>query len=588
MRASKTELTKALGKKDVGNREDRLPQEAHLEINGRSVAYKPNKTEKGDPSLQSQKLSLLEICRSQGMYLPSLCYHPDLEATGTCRLCLVSIEDDGSGKCSSKLVPACKTEAREGMKVVTRSKEIDDQVCENLWLLRQRHPMVCPTCVADGNCELQDLLRTYDIPLEGDVNVHGEHIGDKHWKHETSPLAPIPRVKPEVVKSHLAQALDKSSPALVLDMEKCVLCLRCVRACSDLQGMDILGPVSRGEMEIVAPMFGEPIANTPCIQCGHCARVCPVGAIYEKPHVSQVWEHLNAVDRSKRVTVVQTAPATRVTISEAFNMAPGSLTQGKLVTLLRRLGFDYVFDTNFCADLTIIEEGYELLGRLKDGGPFPMFTSCCPAWINMVEKTYPQFTTNVSSAKSPQQMFGSIAKSYFAQRIGRDPSEVKVVSIMPCVAKKDEAEREVMKGDVDFVLTTRELGELTRRARPRIHFDALDESDYDSPLGEASGAGVIFGVTGGVMEAALRTAYVLTASKGKDPASLKLEFKEVRGLQGIKEAEIDMHGTSIRVAVAHGGIELRRLCEAIISGEAPAYHFVEMMACRGGEQILRS
>mmetsp|Transcript_14609 Transcript_14609/g.39086 ORF Transcript_14609/g.39086 Transcript_14609/m.39086 type:complete len:780 (-) Transcript_14609:229-2568(-) len=580
-----------------------------LMVNGRTVSV-----EKG--------ASVLDAARAAGVYVPSLCYHPSLQPTGTCRLCLVDIVRNNPAR--GKSVVACATPAADGMVVLTSTPALSEHVHDSVLLQRHRHPDKCQTCAANGACEFQDLITRYDVPKPARVN---------------------PRVKPSLEREGIAHANDSSSPALELDFQMCVLCLRCVRACSELQGMNILGVVARGNDEVVAPVYSLELADTECISCGACVAACPVAAITEKDAVMDVKRLLErnidvarltrdaasgqgelTGDPRKYVTVVQTAPAVRVTLSEAFGLPPGSSSTGQLVSALKMLGFDYVFDTNFTADLTIVEEAHELLERVKNGGPFPMFTSCCPAWVNMVEKVYPQLLPHLSSCKSPQQMFGAIAKSYFAQSIGRPPEEVKVVSVMPCVAKKDEAQRPQLTSaakftcsaesddhdtyvqkhwrgededvaaacdgrelrasrklefDVDYVLTTRELARLIKMHRPRIHYAALPERKFDSPLGETTGAALLFGATGGVMEAALRTAHAVTAPPGSGVMP-RLRFEEVRGLAGIREATVDLHGMPLRVAVASQGANVRALAERVLRGELSGLHFVEMMACRGG------
>eukprot|EP00043_Microstomoeca_roanoka_P009681 m.92210 g.92210 ORF g.92210 m.92210 type:complete len:776 (-) comp14657_c3_seq2:542-2869(-) len=581
-------------------------EHVHININGRQFEAEKDQT-------------VLDVARQHGLYIPTLCHHPSLKPVGLCRLCLVDVGE-------KRLVPACTTHVREGMTVQTHTKEIEDEVKAMLALLRTRHPMQCATCSANGSCEFQDLLMRYQVE-------------DPKWLGH------------DYRKSAVGRTHDHSSPAIQLDLDKCVLCTRCVRACQELQGMNILGIASRGPYESVSPIMGKPLAETPCISCGACAAVCPVGAIKEVPHVfdvmhllegdyspeslsedevtrlggtSTVRRNLAKMQASKAsqveapakssqyhgqeeqthskesseqprrlVTVVQTAPAVRVTLGEAFGMEPGTITAGKLTAALKALGFDYVFDTNFTADLTIMEEGSELLERIHHGGVFPMMTSCCPAWINLVEKTYPDLIPHLSSAKSPQQMLGALAKTYFAQRIGVHPEDIRVVSIMPCTAKKDEAARPNLqsalpgKPDVDYVLTTRELATLINMHRPPIHFNNLPDATYDSLLGQSTGAGVIFGVTGGVMEAALRTAMALTTPPTQPaPPMPRLEFHEVRGLEGVREATVDLNGTPLRVAIAHGGASLHKICREVLrakrKGEPPRYHFIELMACRGG------
>lgn len=485
------------------------------------------------------EVTILEACNIAGVYVPSLCNHPRLEPTGACRVCVIEVEG------ARNLQPACATKVQEGMKINTNTERVEKALRFNLSLLLSRHPKDCMTCEANGRCEFQDLIYRYDIK---------DMFGEEEMEH----------------------LYDDSSPSVVRDLDKCIVCGRCVRACSELQGMDIYSMSNRGYKSLPMTAFNTPLYETECISCGQCALFCPTGAITENPDVREV---LNLLERHDKVVVVQTAPATRVAIGEEFGMEPGSVSTGKMVAALKRLGFDYVFDTNFAADLTIVEEGSEFLERLKNGGPFPMFTSCCPAWINLMEKNYPELINNVSSAKSPQQMLGPVVKTFFAKKKGIPVDDIVVVSIMPCTAKKDEAKRPQHTIDgrptVDVVLTTRELAKLIRMKK--IPFASLPEENYDDPLGESTGAAALFGTTGGVMEAALRTAYELATGK----ALPKLDFTDVRGLSGIKEAEVDIDGKKIRVAVAHGTAKVRELVDKIVSGEV-YYDFVEIMACPGG------
>jgi len=484
-------------------------------------------------------ITVLEACNQAGVYVPTLCNHPRLEPTGACRVCVIEVEG------AKNLQPACVTKVQDGMKIRTNSSRVTNAVKFNLALLLSRHPKDCMTCDVNGRCEFQDLIYLYDVQ----------------------------DIFPSEVRTI---ALDLSSPAVVRDLEKCVVCGRCVRACSELQGMDIYSMVDRGYETLPQTAFDMPLYETDCISCGQCAAFCPVGAITENMNIRRVLEE---IEKREKVLIVQTAPATRVALGEEFGMEMGSISTGKMVAALRRLGFDYVFDTNFAADLTIMEEGYEFLERLKKGGPFPMFTSCCPAWINLAEKLYPQFLKNLSSAKSPHQMLGAVLKSYFAKKINVPPEKIFVVSIMPCTAKKDDITRpqHMVNGvpAVDVVLTTRELGRLIKMRK--IPYASLPEENYDDPLGESTGAAAIFGVTGGVMEAALRTAYELGLGKPLP----KIEFTNVRGLEGIKEATIDFDGKRLKVAVAHGGANVRKLLDKITKGEV-YYDFVEIMACPGG------
>jgi NADH-quinone oxidoreductase subunit G len=371
--------------------------------------------------------------------------------------------------------------------------------------------------------------------------------------------------------------LDESSPSIVRDNRKCINCHRCVTVCQSVQTVNVLGPAWRGSKVSVVPAFDLPLAETTCINCGQCIMACPVGALYEKDYVQEVWKALQ--DPTKHV-VVQEAPAIRAALGEEFGMPPGTLVTGKMIAALRRIGFDRVFDTNFTADLTIIEEGNELLNRVKTGGTLPMITSCSPGWIKFCEHNYPDLLDNLSSCKSPQQMFGALAKTYYAKTSGIDPKDIVVVSIMPCTAKKFEAQRPEMNAsgyrDVDYVLTTRELARMIKEAG--VDFNALKDDEYDAPMGQYTGAGTIFGATGGVMEAALRTVYaVVTGENLKD-----LNITPVRGLEGVKEATVTVGALGdVKVAVAHGLGNARKLMDKIRAGKAD-YHFIEIMACPGG------
>ncbi|MGB9885594.1 MAG: NADH-dependent [FeFe] hydrogenase, group A6 [Moorellales bacterium] len=484
--------------------------------------------------------TILEAARRAGIDIPTLCYHPDQEVKGVCRVCVVEVEG------SRTLQPACAYPVAEGMVVRTNTPLVRQTRRMVVELMLARHPADCTSCVRNLRCELQALAERLGIR---EVRFGREEKG-------------LP--------------LDESNPAIVRDPNKCILCRRCVEACHQVQGVGILYPVHRGAEAIVAPAFEKPLAELPCVYCGQCINACPVGAIYEVDHTERVWKAIH--DPTKHV-LVQTAPATRVSLGEEMGLGVGAIVTGKMVAALRRLGFDRVFDTDFAADLTIMEEGHELIQRLTQGGVLPMFTSCSPGWIKFLEHYYPEFIPNVSTCKSPQQMFGAVAKTYYAQKMGWKPEDVYVVSIMPCTAKKFEAQRPEMNDsgvqDVDAVLTVRELGRMIREAG--IDVTALPEEDYDDPLGRSTGAAAIFGATGGVMEAALRTAYEVVTGKPL-PA---LDFEAVRGMEGIKEATVDMDGTQVRVAVAHGLSNARRILEALKRGEVQ-YHFVEIMCCPGG------
>lgn len=490
-------------------------------------------------------LTVLEAAQKLGMEIPTLCHHPELEPIGACRVCVVEIEG------ARTLQPACTTKVYDGIKINTNSERVENAVKFNLSLIMANHPNDCMYCEADQRCELKRLVQKYNI-------------------------------RPVFKVSDLPDVFDDSSPSIQRDLSRCIKCQRCVRVCSEIQGMNIYSMIERGYKTIPQTAFDMPVYETNCISCGQCAYLCPVGAIYETPDWRKVLKILDKKDN--KILVAQTAPSVRVAIGEEFGMEPGSVSTGKMVAAIRRLGFDYVFDTNFAADLTIMEEGTELIGRIKDGGPFPMFTSCCPGWINLLEKEYPEFINNASSAKSPQQMMSPIVKTYFAKKIGVDPEDIIMVSIMPCTAKKDEITRPQQKikledgreiKTTDYVITTRELAKLIKMKQ--INFIGLDDEDFDNPLGTSTGAAAIFGVTGGVMEAALRTAYELITNK-KLP---KLEFNAVRGLDGIREAEIDIEGKKLKVAIAHGTANVKKLLDDIRDG-VRYYDFIEIMACPGG------
>ncbi|KAJ5072209.1 iron hydrogenase [Anaeramoeba ignava] len=487
--------------------------------------------------------TIIEACRKYGVPVPTLCYHPMLPPVGKCRLCLVDINNSG------KLSPACTTPVAQDMEIQTNTPRVINTVKTNLELLLSSHPQECTGCESSGRCELQKLAYIYDIK--------GKFGGKMNENRE---------------------AVDRSSPSVLRDMEKCVMCGRCVRACSVLQGMNILGFAGRGDTSVPETAFGLPIGTTTCINCGQCSFYCPVGAITENSCVREVHNILK--NKDGRIVVFQTAPATRVAISEEFGMEPGTISTGKLAAALRELGADAVFDTNFTADLTILEEGSELLDRVANKGVLPMFTSCCPAWINMVEKLYPELIPNLSSARSPQGMMGSLIKRYWAQKMGVDPKKIVSVSVMPCTAKKDEITRPQLTLDdgtpeTDFVLTTRELGKLIKLNN--IPFASLKEIPHDDPLGESTGAADIFANTGGVMEAALRTAYEI----GTGSPLPTMHFTPVRGFDSMKEAHIDFNGIDFKVAVVHGAANIHKYIEKMKKGEV-SHHFVEFMVCKGG------
>ena len=484
-------------------------------------------------------ISILDAAKKAKINIPTLCYEEGLSIYGGCRLCVVEIEGE------ELLKPACATDIKDGMKIQTHSKKVRE-LRKNLFeLIIATHNIDCQlnclTCSRANNCELKDIA---------------EDIGVSKMR-----LDPIKR----------GENIDNSSYAIIREPEKCISCNRCIRKCEEVQGIGIFTTANRGPETLVTTFKNRGMGNVECTNCGQCILSCPTGALHELYQKDSVLDILS--DESKHV-VVQTAPAVRVAISEPFSNRAGDISTGQMVTALKRLGFDAVFDTNFAADLTIMEEGTELINRINNNGRLPLFTSCSPGWIKFIEHFYPDYLENLSSAKSPQQMFGAIAKNYYAREEGIDPEDIVVVSIMPCTAKKFEAKREEMAGDVDYVLTTRELASIIKSAG--IDFLNLEETEYDKLLGVSSGAADIFGTTGGVMEAALRTAFELITGKELK----KIDFNSVRGLEGIKKAEVDIDGLKLRAAVAHGLGNARKLMEMINDGEE--FDFVEFMACPGG------
>ncbi len=484
--------------------------------------------------------TILQAAKKLGINIPTLCYLEKINEIGACRLCVVEVQG------AKAFVPSCVAPVAEGMVVRTNTPAIVKARKLVLELILSDHPMECLTCVRNGNCELQTLAEQFGIK---EIRFDG---------------------------AKTEYPIDDSTPAIIRDPRKCVLCRRCISVCKEVQTVSVLTAQERGFDSVIAPAFNAKLADVECVQCGQCSLVCPTGAIQERDDTDKVWAAL--ADPKKHV-VVQTAPATRVQVGETLGMEPGSIVTGKMVAGLRRLGFDKVFDTDFTADLTIMEEGNELLQRIQTGGTLPMITSCSPGWIKFAEHFYPDLLAHLSTCKSPQQMFGPLAKTYYAEKEGIDPADVYCVSIMPCTAKKFECGRPEMDDsgyqDVDVVLTSRELGRMFKQAN--INLPGLPEEEYDAPLGISTGAGEIFGASGGVMEAALRTVYeVVTGKELPD-----INFKDCRGITGVKEATVQVGDLPVKIAITNGLGNARKVLDKIRAGEAD-YHFIEIMCCPGG------
>lgn len=503
-------------------------ENVNLKINGIDVSAPAGST-------------ILEAARIAGIKIPTLCFLKEINEIGACRMCVVEV------KGARNLVAACVHPIAEGMEVQTNTPKLLESRKRTLELILSDHEKKCLSCVRSGKCELQELCQELGVADE-------EYFAGESNHYE----------------------LDTSAPHMIRDNNKCILCRRCSAVCEKVQTVGVIGPNNRGFATLIGSPFDMGLGDTSCVACGQCIAACPTGALYEKDNTDDV---LAAIADPDKHVVVQPAPAVRAALGEEFGYPMGTDVEGKMAAALRRIGFDKVFDTNFSADLTIMEEAHEFLDRVKNGGVLPLMTSCSPGWVKYCEHYYPDQIAHLSSCKSPQQMFGAIAKTYYAEKMGIDPKKIVCVSVMPCTAKKFEIGREDQDAagvpDVDISITTRELARLIRKVG--IDFRSLPEEGFDDPLGESTGAGVIFGATGGVMEAALRTAVeTLTGEELQN-----VEFKEVRGTEGIKEATYNVAGMDINVAVASGLSNAKIIMDKIRSGESN-YHFVEIMCCPGG------
>lgn len=503
-------------------------ENVNLKINGLDVSAPAGST-------------ILEAAHIAGIRIPTLCFLKDINEIGACRMCIVEV------KGARNLVAACVHPISEGMEVRTNTPELIAARKRTLELILSDHDKKCLSCVRSGNCELQALCQELGVADENYFSGDSNHY-----------------------------ELDTSAAHMVRDNNKCILCRRCSAVCEKSQAVGVIGPNQRGFATFIGSPFGMGLGDTSCVSCGQCIAACPTGALYEKDFLDDV---LAAIEDPKKHVVVQPAPSVRAALGEEFGYPMGTDVEGKMAAALRRIGFDKVFDTDFSADLTIMEEAHEFVERVQNGGVLPMMTSCSPGWVKYCEHYFPDLLDHLSSCKSPQQMFGAVTKTYYAEKMGLDPKDIVCVSVMPCTAKKFEVGRDDQNAagvpDVDISITTRELARLIRRVG--IDFRSLPEEGFDDPLGESTGAGVIFGATGGVMEAALRTAVeTLTGETLAD-----VEFKEVRGTDGIKEATYHVADMDVKVAVASGLSNAKQILEKIRAGEAD-YHFIEIMCCPGG------
>ncbi len=502
---------------------------------------KINVTVNGRPVEIEQGATILDAAKLAQVKVPTLCHIEGLEPTGSCRICSVEVEGRRT------LVPSCAEPATDGMEIKTNTPRVLTARRQMLQLLLANHPDDCLYCMRAGDCDLQQLAQ--------DAGIR-----ERAWRRG----------------EHRSHPVDRSSPSVVRDPEKCILCGKCVRVCDEIQGVSAIDHAGRGFDSYVLPAFDDELASTVCVNCGQCVAICPTGALVERSDLSRVWRYL--ADESL-VTVVQTAPAVRAALGLVYGFS-GKDAEERMATALKQMGFDHVFDTQYSADLTIMEEGSELLKRIQDGGPLPLITSCSPGWIKFAEHFYPEYLDNLSTCKSPQQMLGAMAKTYWAEKMDIPPESIRVVSVMPCTAKKFEAERPEMETsggrDVDAVITTREL--IRAFAEMGLDFDTVEPGEFDNFLGSSTGAGAIFGATGGVAEAALRTVFNLLTGENPGPE----DFSAVRGSDGVKEIELTLpDGSTVRGAVTHGLGNARRLMDQVAAGEKE-YAFVEIMACPGG------
>lgn len=503
--------------------------------------------------------TILDAARKLNLHIPTLCHHDDLKVAGNCRVCAVEVEG------AKALVASCAMPASEGMNIKTNTPKVRKARKDIIALLVSEHNTQCTTCYRSMNCELQALAAEYNVDNNTYMSV----------------------LKPNI-------EVDRSSWSIEKDDSKCIRCQRCVRTCAELQHVNAIDVIHKGHEMKIATFMDLPLNEVVCVNCGQCVNRCPTGALTERRYFDEIWE---AIGDEKKHVVINTAPSVRVALGEMLGFPVGTRVTGKMVTAMKKIGFDSVLDTDFTADLTIMEEGTELLTRLKkalvdkEKVALPMFTSCSPGWVKYIEHMYPEFLDNLSTCKSPQQMFGTLAKTFYAEKKGLDPKDIVSVAVMPCAAKKYEANRPEMRDsgyqDIDAGLTSRELGLMIKQAG--LDFMNLEEGKYDPFMGDSTGAAVIFGATGGVMEAALRTAYELVT--GREVPFKNLNITPVRGMEGIKEATIKiegclpawkfLEGVELKVAIAHGLINARQVMEQLKRGESP-YHFVEIMACPGG------